>query len=152
LIFVARLAALRRARERELLALCACFTRNEGHPGARDARRLRGSRVRHAIAILTLLTNELGEQDSKEEYSTMRALIAQYRDRVRALATPEHERMPGNGSVLLDEVIERWRLVRPTIDLVRSGNLSETARVHVSVGHLLQALPNSAAYASEQAV
>jgi two-component system sensor histidine kinase RegB len=50
----------------------------------------------------------------------------------------------------LEEVIDRWQLVRPTIELDRSGDLSGHQRVDAAVGHLLQALLNNAADASEQ--
>jgi two-component system sensor histidine kinase RegB len=51
----------------------------------------------------------------------------------------------------LEEVIDRWALVRPAIRLERSGSISGHERVDASVGHLLQALLNNAADASEQA-
>src|SRR5690606_932300 len=46
---------------------------------------------------------------------------------------------------------ERWRLVRPTIDLRRSGSTASLGRIDPAVGHLIQALLNNAADASRQA-
>ena len=78
----------------------------------------------------------------------MRGLIEQCRDRVRALAAPAHEE--SSGLVDIEEVIDRWQLVRPTIELARDGDISGHQRVDAAVGHLLQALLNNAADASEQ--
>jgi two-component system sensor histidine kinase RegB len=97
------------------------------------------------LATLTLLTNELRGEDAE----TIRALLVQCRDRVRALAANAHEN--DGGLVKLEEVIERWQLVRPTVELERSGTSGGEQRVHASVGHLLQALLNNAADASAQA-
>jgi len=47
--------------------------------------------------------------------------------------------------------VNRWQLVRPTIELSRSGSIAGHERVDAAVGHLLQALLNNAADASESA-
>jgi two-component system sensor histidine kinase RegB len=97
------------------------------------------------LATLTLMTDELQGEDAQ----TIRALLVQCRDRVRALAANAHEN--GAGLVSLEEVIDRWLLVRPTVELSRSGCRLAEERVDASVGHLLQALLNNAADASAQA-
>ena len=48
-------------------------------------------------------------------------------------------------------MIERWRLVRPTVDLRRTGSTATLAHIDPAVGHLIQALLNNAADASRQA-
>ncbi len=151
LIFAARLAAMWRARERELAALREKFTRNEGILALATHAASVAHELNTPLATLTLIVDELEEQGAKEEHATMRLLIAQCRDRVRALAAPAQERSAGSGLVDLEEVIDRWQLVRPTIRLERGGSISGHERVDASVGHLLQALLNNAADASEQA-
>ena len=151
LVFVARLAALWRARERELSALRERFTRNEGILALATHAASVAHELNTPLATLTLLVDDLAEQGAREEHATMRALIDQCRDRVRALAAPAHEQAPGSGQVDLEEVIDRWQLVRPAIELQRSGDISGHERVDVAGGHLLQALLNNAADASEQA-
>ena len=37
----------------------------------------------------------------------------------------------------------QWRLIRPTIDLQRSGSLPSSLRVDPAIAHLLQALLNT---------
>ena len=151
LTFVARLAALWRVRERELAALRERFARNEGILALATHAASVAHELNTPLATLTLLVDELAEKGSREEAATMRELIGQCRDRVRALAAPAHERESGGGMVDLEEVIDRWQLVRPTIELARDGGVAGPERVDVSVGHLLQALLNNAADASAQA-
>src|SRR5690606_11751580 len=89
----------------------------------------------------------------REDYATMCALLESCRDRVRELARPA-EAGDGAGEPAgtdLERVIERWQLVRPTVDLRRTGSTGSLRQVDVAVGHLLQALLNNAADASMQA-
>jgi two-component system, sensor histidine kinase RegB len=151
LVFAARLATMWRARERELAALREKFTRNEGILALATHAASVAHELNTPLATLTLIVDDLEEQNPREEHATMRVLIGQCRDRVRALAAPAHEQTPGAGVVDLEEVIDRWALVRPAIRLERSGSISGHERVDASVGHLLQALLNNAADASEQA-
>jgi two-component system, sensor histidine kinase RegB len=151
LVFAARLATMWRARERELAALREKFTRNEGILALATHAASVAHELNTPLATLTLLVDDLDEQGSREEHATMRLLIGQCRDRVRALAAPAQEHSAGAGLVDLEEVIDRWQLVRPAIRLERSGSISGHERVDASVGHLLQALLNNAADASEHA-
>ena len=145
LVFFARLARLWRERERELATLRERFTRNEGILALATHAASVAHELNTPLATLTLMTDELDGEDA----ATIRALLVQCRDRVRALAANAHEN--GAGLVNLEEVIDRWQLVRPTIELAREGAAGESARVDAAVGHLLQALLNNAADASEQA-
>jgi two-component system sensor histidine kinase RegB len=149
LVFVARLAALWRARERELAALRERFTRNEGIVALATHAASVAHELNTPLATMTLLVDDLETQDQREEYATLRELIGQCRDRVRALAAPADE--SASRTTDLESVIDRWQLVRPAIELHRSGNLSGAELVDAGVGHLLQALLNNAADASEQA-
>ncbi|MET0328750.1 MAG: ATP-binding protein, partial [Luteimonas sp.] len=49
----------------------------------------------------------------------------------------------------IGRVLEHWQLVRPAIVLERSGNVDVHERVDRTIGHLLLALLNNAADASE---
>jgi two-component system sensor histidine kinase RegB len=83
----------------------------------------------------------------------MKSLLEICRDRVRELAAPAASdvRHGPPEQVNLDLVIQQWQLVRPTIDLHRTGSIAGFEKVDPAVGHLLQALLNNAADAGEQA-
>jgi two-component system, sensor histidine kinase RegB len=154
LVFFARLAALWREREKEVATLRERFTRNEGIVALATHAASVAHELNTPLATLTIMVDDLAESPGQpvtlEDADTMRMLIDQCRDRVRALAAPAHEGA-ADALVNLEGVIDRWLLVRPTIDLVRSGSIAGHERVDASVGHLLQALLNNAADASEQA-
>lgn len=145
LVFFARLAKLWREREKELATLREKFTRNEGILALATHAASVAHELNTPLATLTLMTDEMQGEDAE----TMRALLVQCRNRVRALAANAHE----NGAALvgLEEVIDRWQLVRPAVALARSGVNGGPERVDASVGHLLRALLNNAADASAQA-
>ncbi|HJU40237.1 MAG TPA: ATP-binding protein, partial [Tahibacter sp.] len=48
----------------------------------------------------------------------------------------------------LDTIVERWLLLRPTVQLVRTGVVGADGALDAGFGHLLQALLNNAADAS----
>jgi two-component system sensor histidine kinase RegB len=152
LVFFARLAAARRARERELASLRERFVRNEGILALATHAASVAHELNTPLGTLTLLVDDMVEQappgQQREELLTMKQIIGQCRDRVRQLASPAQGR--GGDPVSLEEVIDRWQLVRPAVELVRSGSLAEQGHVDAAVGHLLQALLNNAADASEQ--
>jgi len=151
LVFFARLATLWRDRQRELAALRERFARNEGILALATHAASVAHELNTPLATLTLMLEELGENpDSglpREDLRTLRTLVDQCRDRVRALAAPAQEH---DALVDLEEVIDRWQLVRPSVTLERAGAIG-VARVDASVGHLIQALLNNAADASQQA-
>jgi len=149
LVFVARLAALWRARERELATLRERFTRNEGIVALATHAASVAHELNTPLATMTLIVDDLKEQIAPEDHGTLRQLLEQCRERVRALAAPAHEHSARSAD--LETVIERWQLVRPAIELRRHGNLPAKASVDAGIGHLLQALLNNAADASEQA-
>jgi two-component system sensor histidine kinase RegB len=148
LVFVARLATLWRARERELAALRESFTRNEGIIALATHAASVAHELNTPLATMTLIVEDLQAQDPREEHSTLQQLLTHCRDRVRALAAPANEAEARLTEV--DTVVDRWQLVRPTIELHRSGALPHPQYVDAGIGHLLQALLNNAADASEQ--
>lgn len=154
LVFFARLAVLWRERERELAALRERFARNEGIVALATHAASVAHELNTPLATLTLMTDEFADaqQDEavREDCRTMRRIIDQCRDRVRSLAMPAHAG-PDGGVVNLEEVIDRWQLVRPAVELRREGSIAGHERVDAAVGHLLQALLNNAADASLQA-
>jgi two-component system, sensor histidine kinase RegB len=150
LVFLVRMAAMWRARERELALLRERFARNEGIVALATHAASVAHELNTPLATLLLMVDELEHAGApREDVDAMRAILGQCRDRVRALAAPADDD-PGTASVNLGDVVDRWQLVRPTIDLHRSGSTAGHDRVTPSVGHLLQALLNNAADASEQ--
>ncbi|HVK53155.1 MAG TPA: ATP-binding protein [Pseudoxanthomonas sp.] len=153
LYFSTRLVAALRLREREVSTLRERFARNEGIVALATHAAAVAHELNTPLATMTLLSEEIAEQtddDSiRDDADTMRELIDLCRDRVRELAASAE--MGFRASVDLDRVIDRWQLVRPTIELQREGALPPNLRVEPSIGHLLQALLNNAADASTQA-
>lgn len=155
LVFFARLNAAWRESEREVARLRERFARNEGIVALATHAASVAHELNTPLATMTLLVEELaadaGDGLRREEYTTLRQLLEACRDRVRELARPAD---PADGmgmvGVELERVIEAWRLVRPTVELRRTG-VGPAGLVDPAVGHLLQALLNNAADASAQA-
>ncbi|CUI27215.1 Sensor histidine kinase regB [Achromobacter ruhlandii] len=147
LVFTTRLAADLRARERELARLRERFTRNEGIVALATHAAAMAHELNTPLATMTLLADEIAaevkEPDLKQDVATLSQLLALCRERIRNLAVPT--------AVDLVRVVGQWRLIRPTIDLRRSGTLPASLRVDPAIAHLLQALLNNAADAGEAA-
>ena len=148
LVFSTRLAADMRARERELARLRERFTRNEGIVALATHAAAMAHELNTPLATMTLLTDEIAaevqdDEDLREDVTTLSQLLALCRERIRNLAVPT--------AVDLVRVVGQWRLIRPTIDLQRSGTLPTSLRVDPAIAHLLQALLNNAADAGEAA-
>ncbi|ANB18310.1 ATP-binding protein [Dokdonella koreensis] len=157
LYFFSRLAIALRRREHELSLLRERFARNEGIVALATHAASVAHELNTPLATLTLMLDDLLERpapaDMHEDHATMRELVDVCRDRVRELATPAEATTAGAPplEVDLEQVIARWQLVRPTIELRRSGAIGRHAAVDPAVGHLLQALLNNAADAGTQA-
>lgn len=151
LVFLVRMAGLWRSRERELASLRERFARNEGIVALATHAASVAHELNTPLGTLTLMVDELAQNKAvpREDCESMRAILDQCRDRVRALAAPASDGA-NNSRVNLEELIDRWQLVRPTIELRRSGSIAGHERVDPAVGHLLQTLLNNAADASEQ--
>ena len=148
LVFSTRLAADMRARERELARLRERFTRNEGIVALATHAAAMAHELNTPLATMTLLTDEIAaevqdDEDLRDDVTTLSQLLALCRERIRNLAVPT--------AVDLVRVVGQWRLIRPTIDLQRSGTLPTSLRVDPAIAHLLQALLNNAADAGEAA-
>jgi len=146
LVFSTRLAADLRARERELARLRERFTRNEGIVALATHAAAMAHELNTPLATMTLLADEIAaevkDEDLREDVATL-SQLALCRERIRNLAVPT--------AVDLVRVVGQWRLIRPTIDLQRSGTLPTSLRVDPAIAHLLQALLNNAADAGEAA-
>lgn len=157
LIFFTRLAAAWRKSEWEVARLREQFTRNEGIIALATHAASVAHELNTPLGTLTLMVEDLASEAAtdaqREEYATMKSLLLVCRDRVRELATPAEVSQPGGAAsnVGLERVIERWQLIRPAIDLRRTGSTASLEKVDPAVGHLLLALLNNAADAGEQA-
>ena len=154
LLFFTRMAAAWRRSEQEVSRLRDRFTRNEGIVALATHAAAVAHELNTPLATLTLMIEEMAEDAhtpaQRQQAATFKSLIDLCRDRVRTLAAPASADTAPLMTAL-DDVIGQWQLVRPTINLQRSGNVAGITRVDPAVGHLLQALLNNAADASEQA-
>ncbi|WP_019937748.1 ATP-binding protein [Bordetella sp. FB-8] len=150
--FLTRLAAGLRSRERELAALRERFTRNEGIVALATHAASMAHELNTPLATMTLLADEIAEQvgtgqppddQMRQDVRTLGELLALCRERIRNLAVPSQ--------VDLVRVVGQWTLVRPAVELKRTGELPPTLRVEPAIAHLLQALLNNAADAGEEA-
>ncbi len=151
LFLLLRLAAARDRRERELTALRERFVRSEGILALATHAASVAHELNTPLGTMTLLLDDLDTDalsaDGAEDVATLRRLVDTCRDRVRSLADPAD---PATGArVDVGRVLEHWQLVRPAIALARSGNVGSEQRVDRTIGHLLLALLNNAADASE---
>ncbi|MCD9027641.1 sensor histidine kinase [Luteimonas sp. BDR2-5] len=149
--FLTRLVAARDQREQELSALRERFARNEGILALATHAASVAHELNTPLGTMTLLLDDLDPQarpdDAAADVATLRRLVDICRDRVRSLADPADPAAPT--TVDLGRVLEHWQLVRPAVSLQRSGNVDGDRRIDRSLGHLLLALLNNAADASE---
>ena len=156
LAFCTRMLAVRRQSEREIADLRERFTRHEGILALATHAASVAHELNTPLGSLILMVDDLlcdaTSAQQREDLLTIKALIEVCSGKVRELAAPaEASESRSGGEVELEQVIERWQLVRPTIELRRTGSTNEVGKVDPAVGHLLQALLNNAADASEQA-
>ena len=154
--FFTRLMAAWRRSEREVAQLREQFARNEGILALATHAASVAHELNTPLGTLTLMVGDFlhdaqSEQEQKD-FQTMQSLLEICRDRVRQLAAPAGSESGSGptGHVDLDLVIKQWQLVRPTVELHRAGSIAGFEKVDSAVGHLLQALLNNAADASEQ--
>ena len=156
-LFFTRMTAAWRRSEREVAQLREQFARNEGIVALATHAASVAHELNTPLGTLTLMVDDLvleaTAEAQRQEFATMKSLLEICRDRVRQLAAPAESDAHGGLSerVNLDLVIQQWQLVRPAIELHRSGSIRGFEKVDPAVGHLLQALLNNAADAGEQA-
>lgn len=159
-LFLTRLARGLREREMELARLREQFARREGIVALATHAASVAHELNTPLGALTLLLEDqldrqrLGETPQYEDLQTMATLVNACRDRVRELALPASGAMEGSSlAECIDRIVERWQLLRPAITLERTGTIDDCPGVILDpgVGHLLQALLNNAADASEAA-
>jgi two-component system sensor histidine kinase RegB len=155
LVFFTRMASAWRHSEREVASLRERFARNEGIIDLATHAASVAHELNTPLATLTLMVEEFSSEArtaaEREQCATMLALLEVCSDRVRELARPADA---GEGrdrqAADVEGLIDRWRLVRPTVELRRTGSNAALKRVDPAVGHLIQALLNNAADASGQ--
>lgn len=155
LAFSTRLAIALRQREHELSLLRERFARNEGIVALATHAASVAHELNTPLATMTLLADDIAEQNEsievREDVDTLRELLVQCRERVLALAAPASPDAPGRDPATALQVLEQWRLVRPTITLTRNSDAPLTLPLDAGVGHLLMVLLNNAADAGEDA-
>jgi two-component system sensor histidine kinase RegB len=157
LLFFTRVAAAWRRSETQVAQLREQFARNEGIVALATHAASVAHELNTPLGTMTLMIEDMAEETESvrhhEELSTIRMLLRICRDRVRALAAPagSNTRDVASQRADLNLIIQQWQLVRPAIQLHRSGSIEGFEQVDMAVGHLLQALLNNAADASEQA-
>jgi len=155
LVFATRLAAALRERENQLALLRERFVRNEGIVALATHAASVAHELNTPLATMTLLTDDIAEQcadtpELRDDLETLSGLLVQCRERVLALAAPA-EGARNRARTTIGNVLEQWRLVRPTVQLQRNADAPLQLTLDASVGHLLQVLLNNAADAGEQA-
>jgi two-component system sensor histidine kinase RegB len=155
LVFATRLAMALRRREHELSLLRERFVRNEGIVALATHAASVAHELNTPLATMTLLADDIADQtespELRDDVDTLRELLVQCRERVLALARPASGPLRGRDSVTLPQVLEQWRLVRPTITLKRNDDAPLQLPLDPGIGHLLMVLLNNAADAGEQA-
>ncbi len=149
--FLARMAAQRREREAELAHLRERFARDEGILALATHAASVAHELNTPLATMLLALEDIESGDwpeaLNEDIALLRTLAQTCRDRVRELARAARlgERIDA------EQAVERWHLLRPAVMLERDVLLPSGLRVDATVGHLLRALLDNAADASEAA-
>jgi len=157
--FLVHIGRALRERERELALLREQWARNEGILALATHAAAVAHELNTPLATLTLMLEDQLERlpahgDEHAEAAAMAGLVDACRDRVRELAAPA-DALPGEAQGVahaLEAAVARWRLVRPAIELERSGAVAAPPDVvfDAGIGHLLQVLLNNAADAGER--
>lgn len=155
LAFSTRLAVALRQREHELSLLRERFARNEGIVALATHAASVAHELNTPLATMTLLADDIAEVSEdpqvREDMDTLRELLVQCRERVLALAAPASTDAARHGPATARQVLEQWRLVRPTVQLTRNPDAPMTLPLEPGVDHLLMVLLNNAADAGEKA-
>jgi len=154
LVFSTRLAFSLREREREISTLRERFARNEGIVALATHAASVAHELNTPLATMTLLVDDVADQceqpELREDLETVRELLVQCHERVLALAAPA-DNGNLNSAVAVQDVLEQWSLVRPTVQLQRNTDAPLRLMLEPGIGHLLMVLLNNAADAGERA-
>jgi two-component system sensor histidine kinase RegB len=143
-------------RERELSRLRERAARNEGILALGAHAAALAHALNTPLGSMQLILDDLelapGDAESQEDLRTLRQLAGECRARVQSLVTQAQtiEALPVPAGEFFGEVVERWRLLRPALQLQASGldTLRLPIRPEPLLEHLLLALLNNAADAS----
>lgn len=143
-------------RERELSRLRERAARNEGILALGAHAAALAHALNTPLGSMQLILDDLelapGDAESQEDLRTLRQLAGECRARVQSLVTQAQtiEALPVPAGEFFGEVIGRWRLLRPALQLRASGldTLRLPIRPEPLLEHLLLALLNNAADAS----
>lgn len=143
-------------RERELSRLRERAARNEGIVALGAHAAALAHALNTPLGSMQLILDDLelapGDAEAQEDLRTLRQLAGECRARVQSLVTQAQtiEALLVPAGEFFGEVVERWRLLRPALQLQASG--LDTLRVPIRpeplLEHLLLALLNNAADAS----
>ena len=149
--FLARMAKQRRERDLELAQLRERFARDEGILALATHAAAVAHELNTPLATMLLALEELKlrrlPDDVGQDVNLLHTLADACSQRVQELARAGQQ----GETVDPEEVVSRWRLLRPTIELQRPHTVAPGTQVDAGVGHLLQVLLDNAADASEEA-
>lgn len=149
--FLARMAKQRRERDMELAHLRERFARDEGVLALATHAASVAHELNTPLATMLLALDDLKlrtlPDDVDQDVDLLHTLADACSQRVQELARA------GQYGEMVDpeQVVSRWSLLRPSIQLHRRHTAAVGTRVDAGVGHLLQALLDNAADASEGA-
>lgn len=148
---LARLAKQRRQRDMELARMRERFTRDEGILALATHAASVAHELNTPLATMLLALEELSleplPEAAAQDVELLQTLAFACRERVQELARAGTHGEP----VDPEQLVSRWSLLRPSIQLGRNHVAPPGTRVDAGVGHLLQALLDNAADASEEA-
>ena len=133
-LFFTRMTAAWRRSEREVAQLREQFARNEGIVVLATHAASVAHELNTPLGTLTLMVDDLVMEATspteRQEFATMKSLLEICRDRVRQLAAPAGSDAHNGLSerVNLDQVIQQWQLVRPTIELSAQARLPNSRK------------------------
>lgn len=146
-------------RERELSRLRERAARNEGILALGAHAAALAHALNTPLGSMQLILDDLelapDDAEAQEDLRTLRQLAGECRSRVQSLVAQAQslDAQPLPAGEFFGEVLERWRLLRPGVQLLASGldGVGVPIRPEPLLEHLLLALLNNAADASAEA-
>ncbi|MGE0387175.1 MAG: ATP-binding protein [Gammaproteobacteria bacterium] len=157
LYFLSRMARALRTRERQLAGLREQNARDEAIIALATHAAAVAHELNTPLGTMTLTLTDIAEDYAADprlgaDVALLQRLVANCRDKLKRLAmqadpaAQEPQPLPA----YVDDIVERWKLIRPVVDLRREPIALPGVMVKPdpAVSHLLQALLNNAADAS----